>query len=233
MRGKKSMRNWMKRTKTVVLGAALLAAASLAGCGIFTKSYNFTEAENSIYVEENATIRAAMISDFDKDYYSIEELTGVAQQVVLDYNTKIYGCAYFSYDQMTDEEKETVLLPVCFESATVKDGKASVVLTYANGDIYTSFNSAVIGISGGSKLYTSQIGTSTMQLTGSFVSSDGSKTIAGEELMKKTDYCLVYADYPVTVFGEHDIAYVSPNVTVLASNCAQITGSDGAYIIFK
>ena len=45
--------------------------------------------------------------------------------------------------------------------------------------------------------------------------------------MKKTDYCLVYADYPVTVFGEHDIAYVSPNVTVLASNCAQITGNDG------
>ena len=39
--------------------------------------------------------------------------------------------------------------------------------------------------------------------------------------MKKTDYCLVYADYPVTVFGEHDIAYVSPNVTVLASNCAR------------
>ena len=50
---------------------------------------------------------------------------------------------------------------------------------------------------------------------------------------KKTDYSLVYADYPVTVFGEHDIAYVSPNVTVLASNCAQITGNDGGYIIFK
>ena len=58
--------------------AGLVAAVSLEGCGLFTKSYDFTEAENSIYVEDNATIRAAMISDFDKDYYSIDELAGVA-----------------------------------------------------------------------------------------------------------------------------------------------------------
>ena len=49
--------------------AGLVAAVSLEGCGLLTKSYDFTEAENSIYVEDNATIRAAMISDFDKDYY--------------------------------------------------------------------------------------------------------------------------------------------------------------------
>ena len=88
-------------------------------------------------------------------------------------------------------------------------------------------------IAGGTKLYTAQLGSSTMPLTGEFVSTDGKKTVTAEELMKKTEYCLVYADYPVTVFGEHDIAYVSPNVTVLASNCAQITGNDGGYIIFK
>ena len=113
------------------------------------------------------------------------------------------------------------------------DKKASVVFTYANGDTYTGFNSAEIQNAGGSKLYTSQLGSSTMALSGDFVTSDGQKHISSEDLMKKTDYCLVYADYPVTVFGEHDIAYVSPNVTVLASNCAQITGNDGGYIIFK
>ena len=70
MRGKKSMRNRMIRIKIASLMAGLVAAVSLEGCGLFTKSYDFTEAENSIYVEDNATIRAAMISDFDKDYYS-------------------------------------------------------------------------------------------------------------------------------------------------------------------
>ncbi len=233
MRGKKSMRNRMIRTKTVSLMAGLVAAVSLAGCGLFTKSYDFTEAENSIYVQDNATIRAAMISDFDKDYYSIDELAGVAQQEALSFNTNVYGCKYYSYDQMTKEEKDSILLPVCYESASVKDKKASVVFTYANGDTYTGFNSAEIQSAGGSKLYTSQLGSSTMTLSGEFVTSDGQKSISADELMKKTDYCLVYADYPVTVFGEHDIAYVSPNVTVLASNCAKITGNDGGYIIFK
>ena len=131
--------------------AGLVAAVSLEGCGLLTKSYDFTEAENSIYVEDNATIRAAMISDFDKDYYSIDELAGVAQQEALSFNKNVYGCSYYSYDQMTKEEKESILLPVCYEKAVVKDKKASVVFTYANGDTYTGFNSAEIQNAGGSK----------------------------------------------------------------------------------
>ena len=202
MRGKKSMRNRMIRIKIASLMAGLVAAVSLEGCGLFTKSYDF-------------------------------ELAGVAQQEALSFNKNVYGCSYYSYDQMTKEEKESILLPVCYEKAVVKDKKASVVFTYANGDTYTGFNSAEIQNAGGSKLYTSQLGSSTMALSGDFVTSDGQKHISSEDLIKKTDYCLVYADYPVTVFGEHDIAYVSPNVTVLASNCAQITGNDGGYIIFK
>ena len=184
MRGKKSMRNRMIRIKIASLMAGLVAAVSLEGCGLFTKSYDFTEAENSIYVEDNATIRAAMISDFDKDYYSIDELAGVAQQEALSFNKNVYGCSYYSYDQMTKEEKESILLPVCYEKAVVKDKKASVVFTYANGDTYTGFNSAEIQNAGGSKLYTSQLGSSTMALSGDFVTSDGQKHISNEDLMK-------------------------------------------------
>lgn len=185
MRGKKSMRNRMIRIKIASLMAGLVAAVSLEGCGLFTKSYDFTEAENSIYVEDNATIRAAMISDFDKDYYSIDELAGVAQQEALSFNKNVYDCSYYSYDQMTKEEKESILLPVCYEKAVVKDKKASVVFTYANGDTYTGFNSAEIQNAGGSKLYTSQLGSSTMALSGDFVTSDGQKHISSEDLMKR------------------------------------------------
>ena len=111
------MRNRMIRIKIASLMAGLVAAVSLEGCGLFTKSYDFTEAENSIYVEDNATIRAAMISDFDKDYYSIDELASVAQQEALSFNKNVYDCSYYSYDQMTKEEKESILLPVCYEKA--------------------------------------------------------------------------------------------------------------------
>ena len=191
MRGKKSMRNRMIRIKIASLMAGLVAAVSLEGCGLLTKSYDFTEAENSIYVEDNATIRAAMISDFDKDYYSIDELAGVAQQEALSFNKNVYDCSYYSYDHMTKEEKESILLPVCYEKAVVKDKKASVVFTYANGDTYTGFNSAEIQNAGGSKLYTSQLGSSTMELSGDFVTSDGQKHISSEDLMKKTEELLL------------------------------------------
>ena len=49
------------------------------------------------------------------------------------------------------------------------------------------FNSAEIQNAGGSKLYTSQLGSSTMALSGDFVTSDGQKHISSEDLMKKTD----------------------------------------------
>ena len=69
MRGKKSMRNRMIRIKIASLMAGLVAAVSLEGCGLLTKSYDFTEAENSIYVEDNATNPHAFIDfDFDKDF---------------------------------------------------------------------------------------------------------------------------------------------------------------------
>ena len=124
--------------------AGLVAAVSLEGCGLFTKSYDFTEAENSIYVEDNATIRAAMISDFDKDYYSIDELAGVAQQEALSFNKNVYDCSYYSYDQMTKEEKESILLPVCYEKAVY----LCFVYMYANGVsitflIYVYFKNSV------------------------------------------------------------------------------------------
>ena len=226
------MKNRMKRLIVLLLGAALLAGGA-AGCELFVKSYNYSTAKDSVFVKADGTIRAAMISDFDKDYYSIEELAGVAQQEVLSYNTTLYGCSFYSYSQMTKEEKQTILLPVSFEDAYVKDGKATVEFSYANGDTYSSFNKVELEQKGGKKLYTAGLSYTTMPLTGSFVSADGSKTITGEELMTKQGYCMVYADHPVTVYTEHDIAYISPNVGVLTSNCAQIKGTDGGYIIFK
>lgn len=226
------MKNRFKKMLALLLGAVVLAGA-LTGCELFVKSYHYSSAKDSIYVKANGTLRAAMISEFDQDYYSIEELAGVAQQEVLRYNTTLYACNFFSYAQMTKEEKQSILLPVSFEDAFVKDGTATVEFSYANGDTFTSFNKVELEQKGGTKLYTAGISYTTMPLTGSFVSSDGSKTVSGEELMTKENYCMVYADYPVTVYTEHDIEYVSPNVAVLASNCAQIKSTDGAYIIFK
>lgn len=225
------MKNRWKRIGVLFLGAALMLG--IGGCGLFMKSYDFTEAADSIYIGENGTIKAAMIADFDKDYYDIDELGEVARAQALEYNQTYYGISYSSSDQMTDEEKKTMLLPVSFESAVKAEGKASLVFTYANGDTYTGFNSAEIALKGGSKVYTSLMGINTMSLDQSFVSADGKKTVTAEELAEKADYTVVYVDFPTVVYGIHDIAYVSSNVTVLGNNYAKVDSTEGSFIIFK
>lgn len=220
-----------KQISVLLLGTAIVL--NLNACGMFTKSYDYAAVEDSIYVGANGVVKAAMVADFDKDYYSVSELESVAKAQALEYNETYYGLNYSSTSQMTKDEQNSILLPVSFESATAENGKANIVYSYANGDIYTSFNSVEIASKGGTKAYTSRLESNTMDLEGSFVTVDGSKTVTKADFADEKDYVVVYVDFPVSVYGEHDIAYVSTNVTVIGNNCASVTGTDGSYIIFK
>ena len=230
----------LMKTKVRQLCIFLMAAAVLlgmGGCTLFAKSFSYVDAPDSIYVGKNATIRASIISSFDKDYYSLEELAAVTKKQVLDFNERRYNYAYYTYDQMSKEDRSTLLLPVSFESITNNSGLVIIQLSYANGDTYSLFNSGDIARAGGTKVYTAlmsrAVADQMISADASFVSRDGTQTVNGSEISDKEDYIVAFADYGMTVYGEHEIAYVSPNVTVLSENSAQISGNDGAYIIFK
>ena len=230
------MNHWFKKAAAAVLLLALLVSA--VGCSsLLKKKYIYSEAEDTLFVNDNGTITKAVTSSFDKDYYSIEELTGIAQKMVLEFNQKNYNYSYYSYDQMPKEDRESRLLPVSFESVKKTNDAVSIVFAYANGDCYTRFNLNEVQALGGTKVYTNLVsraitaGDITPSM--SFVSADGTKTISGADLEQNGNYIICSADFPVNIYGAHEVAYVSPNVKVIAENGVTIGSNDTGYVIFK
>lgn len=212
----------------------VICVFGLWGCSLMTKKYGFVIEENSIYVHSDGQITAAIIEEFDKDYYDLQELVGLTQSLVQDYNETYYGLPYYTYEQLTKEQKKQLLLPISLESASAEDGKVVLVLKYANGNTYTDFNGIDIAAAGGTKAYTSPVGeSSAMALDGTFVAAKGGEVQLTEELQKKTGYYMIYVDFGTKIYFEHEVAYVTNNVTVLGDNSVQTPAGQGSFILFK
>lgn len=223
----------MKKKFAAVVLCLLCLCSVCGGCSIFTKKYSYTPDGESIFVHADGQITAAIVSDFDKDYYDLAELTGLAERQVQEYNEKYYGFPYYSYDQMTKEEKEQYLLPINLDSISESDGKVTIVITYANGDAYTGFNSIDLTQAGGTRVYTSKVTETSVPLAGTFVAAKGGAAQDIEALKTKKDYYMIYVDYATKISFEHEVDYVSSNVTVVTNNTVQTEAGAGSYILFK
>lgn len=222
------------KKRIVAAMLCVICVLCLCSCGLMTKKYSFVIEENSIFVHSDGQITAAIIEDFDKDYYDLQELVGLTQSLVQSYNETYYGLSYYTYEQLTKEQKKQILLPVSLESASVDNGKVILVLKYANGNTYTDFNGIDIAAAGGTKAYTSSVGeASAMALDGTFVAAKGGEAQLTEELQKKTGYHMIYVDFGTKIYFEHEISYVTNNVTVLSDNSVQTPSGQGSFILFK
>lgn len=223
----------MKKRAAALLSCCLFLCV-VCGCSLMTKRYNFAAEAGSVYIHEDGQITAAIIEPFDKDYYSLDELTNLTESLIQDYNNTYYGLPYYEYSQLTDEQKKQILLPISLTSApAVSNGTVSMVLKYAVSSAYTEFNAIDIKNAGGTELYTSTVGATEHALEGTFVKAQGGETQTVEELQKKTDYHLVYVDFATKIYFEHEIAYVSSNVQVLADNAVQTAAGQGSFILYK
>lgn len=223
----------MKR-KIAAMVLCLIWILGLGGCSLLQKKYTFVAEKNSIFVHADGQITAAIIEDFDKDYYDLAELTGLAQQQVLNYNQTYYAMPYYSYDQMSKEEKRKTLLPISLQSIEEKNGQVILTIVYMNGDTYTGFNGIDLQKSGGTKVYTAGVTESTIPLSGtSFVAARGGASQSTESLSRNNDLNLLYVDYGTIIYFEHDISYVSSNVTVLSGNAVQTPAGQDSFVLFK
>ena len=212
---------------------ALACIGLFSGCSMLTRKYDYTVEADSFYVSSTGQIKAAMIEDFDKDYYDLAELTYLAKEQVLTYNKMNYGQEYYAYDQLTDEQKKNTLLAVAIESIEKKDDTVTIVFSYGSGKTYTEFNGIDIQKAGGTTVYTSYLENSQKKPGGSMISAKGGDPVSTEELMQKEGYLLVYVDYSTKITFEHEVEYVSSNVTVLSNNAVQTPSGEESYIIFK
>ena len=222
----------MRSRKKYFLFPVILLVFALAGCGLFTKNYGFNSDTEGLYVQKDGQILSTLTSDFDQSYYDIEELTYVAQQQVQKFNSDNYGQSYYSYNQLTDEQKKQMILPVALNSVTQSGETVKVVLQFGNGDIYTAFSAIDIAAAGGTKVYTSTVGATEVALSGNFVTPSGAAADTAK-IMEDTEDTLVYVDYAVQISTERDIAYVSDGVTMVNSHTVQTPAGQGSFVIFK
>ena len=98
----------MKRFLTLALASILF----LTSCGAF--SHKFNPVESGLYIKKDGTFKSALIGELDKEQYTTEGLKEFAQNEVNEYNNK------------------TGTEGVILEKASVKEGKAELIFSYAN-----------------------------------------------------------------------------------------------------
>ena len=192
-----------------IIAVAALAVLMLTGCGHEdTDSFG----ESRLNVAKKGKVTEQIVESFDKDYYSLDELTGEFESRISGYN-----------DSIGSEE-------IKLKKINLENDVLTVELEFSGPSDYSNFT--------GEELFVGSVGDAydngyTMDVTLKGV-DEGDK-IGKVQIMGLIDRNIIILSEHVRVRAFSDIAYVSANVDVLGSNEARVLSeSDGlAYIILK
>ncbi len=115
----------------VVVSVCIVAILSLVGCKDKKVTINVNNFKvNTMAIQKDGAVQAAILEEFDKNYYTEEELESFVKQEVENYNET---------NAVEDEEGEKEEL-VSLVSLEVASGQARLVLNYAGMEDYATFN---------------------------------------------------------------------------------------------
>ncbi|MCR4750371.1 MAG: hypothetical protein K5877_11340 [Lachnospiraceae bacterium] len=184
--------------KKIRLAALLtLTAILLMGC-----SSEFKTDESAIKVNKNGTVVAASIEEFDKSYYSEEELSTFVKNSIEEY------------------QKANGASTVKMESLKVEEGKATLFINYETPTDYAKFN--------GEELF---VGTVLDAMAAGYNLNGTYYTVDGVTLGSTTTIDFIDDDLKVVIVKEKvrvivpgKIKYISDNLTIVDKNT--VTPSD-------
>lgn len=189
-----------QRRKLMITGglAVLLVVVIIIGVFFLGGCSNGYEADtNTVYVLENGKVVSSSVESFDEEAYSKDTLKSYVKELVNTYNA--------------EHEKA-----VKQKSLKVKDGKAVLVMEYANADVYEDFE--------GTEFFAGSIADAVAAgytFDGEFANVADGKVMActAEEFMNDAEYQVVIIKSNVTVSVEnHTICYVSSENTASVEN---------------
>lgn len=197
----------------VLLSVMALGTGLLAGCGTPDVT------TNTVIVEKNGKITEALVEDFEKDYYTQEELEGFVEAEIADYVA------------------ENPDADIKMSGLTVAEGTAKMTIRYGNANTYRGFHGA--NFFAGSVVDAQSAGykfdTNFVAVTEGAAGTDlvGSSTVLEGEGM------VVIIQEATNVQVPGTIKYVSEGVTVSGTDTAVITVVNEtdvapvAYIIYE
>ena len=180
----------------------------LCGCGADSDVTTVT-------ISKKGEITSNIIEDFDKDYYSLDDLDNTISEEVSKYN------AANGTDSVTAEKPKKK-----------GDDKVSEKITFASYRDYAGFNNSQFfcGTVADASASGYDLGTSLKSV------KDSTKTLTGEEVISDMqDKHILIIDEPLHIVTYGKILYVSDGVSVTGSKEADISKDmDGTgYIIFE
>lgn len=199
--------------------AMIILGIALTGC---SKEVSLTRVEkesdkvivsedidkNTIVVKEDGRLQVAIVEDFDKEYYDIEELKSFINEEINNYNSK--------------NGQESII----FDAAEMRDNKVIVVQTYSDIEHYLAYNNIE-----GSLMSVSAAREDSESLPEVFYNSRG-KNISREEALKKDKYMIINVKENTNIVVDGKIIYYH-NGEFINSTTLQANDEEGTFLIYK
>ena len=215
----------MKKKKVIIPIVILLVVVIIGVVAFFllNKNKGYNPSESGFYMKQDGSIIGATIEEFDKDSYSLEDLTSYVEQEVSQFNNEAVGenRAYL------DEKKEKDSLPVSIQSLDLKGENAVLMLLYQDADTYLEFNENEGLVS---KLSFSKVGEVTGITSRTFKNMQGN-SVKGSAL-NSNDY-VIQIKGKIALECEGDVVYYSSGVSINDEEISVDSENETAYIIFE
>ena len=210
--------------KHCILPAVLLCMTLLAGCtGRKVDLSNVTE--STIGVNGDGSVEEVVIESFDKEYYSLSDLTAYVNKQVDAFNQA--NPQEQPKDKKSDDEEITAVSVHYVE--TDPDAKtAAMALGYLNMDIYDAFNETDFEFLSMEEAASDE---RIADIDGLVEVKSGEETTF-KDLSAHKHLHLIYTDSSVRIQTNGKIMYYSKNVSLVDDHTVQ-TSDDPSVILFK
>lgn len=195
------------RFTNTFLSVLIASSVFMCGCGSSAD-------ETTVTLKKSGEIDCDFVEDFDKDYYSVDDLESTVKEQASEYNTA----------NGTDSVKAG--------KPSKKGSRVSEKITFASYRDYAGFNNSQFfcGTVSDAAAAGYNLGTSLNDVT------DSSKTVTGADVVSQMqDKHILITDEPAHIITFSKILYVSDGVKVTGMKKADISDDmDGTgYIVFE
>lgn len=193
----------MRKWKSLMLLG--ISAVMLGGC-----SMKFSAEEDAVYVNKKGQVLGAIVESFDKDYYDADELQGMLEQDVAEYNG--------------ENGKNSIEV----DSFKVSGGQVKVIMNYSDWADYAHFNDVQFFAGKLADIQGKNYGANV-----TFTGRDGSEGLTLDQI--EGDYYVILLEEKIVVQTAGKIAYVSSNVSIEGEKLARVNedATGLAYIIYE
>ncbi len=199
--------------KKIIFCSLIIAVMTgIIGCSRGAKSLDINEiSENTMLARANGTLQVATVEEFNKDYYSFEELTEFVKNQVDAYNAKAGG------DKVTIGTNDLLK----------KNDKAIMLLTYSGMDQYTAFNEVTAAY------FTGGIKDNPLALPDSLVNAGNNSQTGTQEVIQNGKYKILVVNEPYNIVVDGKLKYYSGNAKLLEDDVVRSADEGMTVIVFK